>query len=152
MNIRTISGNRTSITFQKLAGKKLNLKKNIKLYVAAYRKWNGREVRLAKSITAYVAGIKNAKYTNVKKIKLSKGSYTLKVGKTAKIRAKAVLVDKKKKQLPKAYAPKFRYASDNKKVAKVDKNGTITAVKKGSCAVYVYAKNGYARKVKITVR
>ena len=139
------------MTFTKLDGSKLKLKKNIRVYVAAYRKWNGKDARLAKSITAHIVGVKNAKYTNIKKIKLSKRSYTLKAGKTTKIKAKAVLVDKKKKPLPDSYAPMFRYASGNRNVATVDKNGTIKATGQGTCFIYVYAKNGYAKKVKVTV-
>ena len=101
---------------------------------------------------AHIVGSKNAKYTNVKKIKLYKSKYTLKANKTATIKAKIVLVDKKKKQLSDSHAPEFRYASGNTKVATVDKNGKITAVKKGTCYIYVYAKNGYAKKIKVTVK
>jgi len=150
--VGTLSGSKTSMTFTKLNGSKLNLKKNVKVYVVAYRKVNGKETKLARSITALIVGSKNAKYTNVKKIKLSKSKYTLKANKTATIKAKIVLVDKKKKQLSDSHAPEFRYASSNTKVATVDKNGKITAVKKGTCYIYVYAKNGYAKKVKVTVK
>ena len=150
--IKALSGSKTSMTFTKLNGSKLNLKKNIKVYVIAYRKVNGKETKLAKSITAHVVGTKNAKYTNVKKIKLSKSSYTLKVNKTATVKAEIVLEDKKKKQLSDSHAPEFRYASSNTKVATVDKNGKIKAVGKGTCYIYVYAKNGYAKKIKVTVK
>ena len=150
--VGTLSGSKTSMTFAKLNGSKLNLKKNVKVYVVAYRKVNGKETKLARSITALIVGSKNAKYTNVKKIKLSKSKYTLKANKTATIKAKIVLVDKKKKQLSDSHAPEFRYASSNTKVATVDKKGKITAVKKGTCYIYVYAKNGYAKKVKVTVK
>ena len=150
--VGTLSGSKTSMTFTKLNGSKLNLKKNMKVYVVAYRKVNGKETKLARSITAHIVGSKNAKYTNVKKIKLSKSKYTLKANKTATIKAKIVLVDKKKKQLSDSHAPEFRYASSNTKVATVDKNGKITAVKKGTCYIYVYAKNGYAKKIKVVVK
>ena len=150
--IKTLSGSKASMTFTKLDGSKLNLKKNIKVYVVAYRKVNGKETKLAKSITAHVVGTKNAKYTNVKKIKLSKSSYTLKVNKTATIKAEIVLEDKKKKQLSDGHAPEFRYASSNTKVATVDENGKIKAVGKGTCYIYVYAKNGYAKKIKVVVK
>ena len=140
------------MTFTKLNGSKLNLKKNFKIYVVAYRKVNGKETRLAKSIVAHIVGTQNKTYTNVKNIKLSKSSYTLKAGGTAEIQAEAVLADENKEQLPDSHAPQFRYASGNTKVAAVDDNGKITAVKKGTCYVYVYAKNGYAKKVRITVQ
>ena len=89
--------------------------------------------------------------TNVKEVKVSKSSYTLKVGKSATIKAKTVLVDKKK-ELSNAHAKQFRYVSSDKKVATVSSNGKITAVGKGSCVVYVYARNGCAKKVKVTVK
>ena len=150
--IKALSGSKTSMTFTKLNGSKLNLKKNVKVYVVAYRKVNGKETKLARSITAHIVGTKNTKYTNVKKIKLSKSKYTLKAKQTARIKAKVVLADKKKKQLSDSHAPEFRYASSNTKVATVNKSGKITAVKKGTCYIYVYAKNGYAKKVKVTVK
>lgn len=46
---------------------------------------------------------------------------------------------------------KITWTSSNKKVAKVDKNGKITALKKGTC--YIYAKrNGVKLKCKVTVK
>ena len=49
------------------------------------------------------------------------------------------------------HAPKFRYASTDESIATVDKKGKVTGVSAGTCYVYVYAKNGYAKKVKVTV-
>ena len=49
------------------------------------------------------------------------------------------------------HAPTFRYASTNEKVATVDEDGTITAAGKGNCTIYVYARNGVAKKVKVKV-
>ena len=68
------------------------------------------------------------------------------------IKATVILVDSTKKQLSDAHAAQFRYASSDKTVATVDKNGKITAKAKGTCYIYVYAKNGYAKKVKVTVK
>ena len=45
-----------------------------------------------------------------------------------------------------------KVTSSNKKVASVDKNGKITAKAKGTCYIYVYARNGYAKKVTVTVK
>ena len=148
------------VTIKKLNGKKLSTTKNIKVYVAAYRTVetkNGttvtkKDVRIAKTIAGHVVGKKNKKYSNAKKIKLSKTSYTLKKGKKAKIKAKTVLQYPKRKQLGDAHAKEFRYASSNKSIATVSKSGKITAKKKGSCVIYVYARNGLAKKVKVTVK
>ena len=74
----------------------------------------------------------------------------MKKGKTATIKAKTILVDKSKKQLSDAHAKEFRYETSNKKVAKVNANGKVEAVGKGTCYIYVYARNGCAKRVKIT--
>ena len=159
--IKTVkSGAKCKVTIKKLNGKKLSTTKNIKVYVAAYRKakvssGSGtvvKNVRIAKTITGHVVGKNNKKYSNAKTIKLSKTSYTLKKGKKAQIKAKTVLEYPKRKQLGDGYAKEFRYATSNKSVATVSKTGKITAKKKGSCVIYVYARNGLAKKIKVTVK
>ena len=145
--------NTVTAKINKINSKALKLKKNFKVYVSAYRNIGGNKVVIGKSITAHIVGVKNTKFTNVKSITLkSSKSLTLKKGKTSKIKALTVLVDKKKKQLTDAHTTEFRYASTNKTVATVDKNGKITAKKKGSTVIWIYAKNGYAKKVKVTVK
>ena len=124
----------------------------LKAYVVAYQKVNGKETKVAKSIAGFAAGNKNSSYSNGKSITLKKKSYSLKAGKTNMIRAELVLESKKKAALPESYVAKFRYASSDTKVAKVSKNGKITAKGKGTCTVYVYASNGLAKKVRVTVR
>ena len=47
---------------------------------------------------------------------------------------------------------KIYYESTNEKVATVSKKGKITAKKKGSCYVYVYAQNGRFEKIKVIVK
>ena len=148
--IKTVSGKTTSFNITKLNGKKFNPKKNLKFYVVAYKTVKGKKVKLAKSIMAHAPGSKNTKRTNVTGVKVKKASFTLKKGKTAKIKAKLVLQKKSKKPLK--HCAKFRYASSNKKVAKVSKKGKITAVGKGKCTVYVYAVSGVSKKIKVTVR
>lgn len=145
-------GGITKATVKKVNGKALNLKKNYKIYVLAYKLADGRKVTLAKTITAHIVGKNNKKYTNPKAVKAKKRSYTLRQGKTARISAVIVLVDKRKKQLTNAHARKFRYAVTDKNVAKVSVNGKIKAVGKGVCAIYVYARNGFAKKLKVTVK
>ena len=54
--------------------------------------------------------------------------------------------------LPESHAATFRYASSNKKIATVNKNGKVKAKKKGTCYIWIYAKNGYAKKIKVTVQ
>ena len=148
--IRTVSGKTTSFDITKLNGKKFNPKKNLKFYVVAYKTVKGKKVKLAKSIMAHAPGSKNSKRTNVTGVKVKKASFTLKKGKTAKIKAKLVL--QKKNRKPLKHEAKFRYATSNKKVAKVNKKGKITAGGKGKCTVYVYAVSGVSKKVKVTVK
>ncbi len=146
------SGKTTKVTVKKINGKKINLKKFFKVYVRAYKRASGKKITLAKTIDVHVVGSKNTKYTNVKAVKVKKNAYTLKKGKTATIKASTVLADKGKKQLTDKHTKEFRYATTNKKVATISKKGKIKAVGKGSCTIYVYARNGYAKKVKVKVR
>ncbi len=122
----------TTAVIKKLDGKKLNLKKNFKVYVVAYKTVSGKKQKLGKTIVAHVIGRKNAAYTNIKAIKLEKSKATIKKGKTWRIKATVVLVDSSKKMLPESHAATFRYASSNKKIATVNKNGKVKAKKKGT--------------------
>ncbi len=142
----------TKVSVKKINGKKLNLERNYKVYITAYKTVNGKKVVTGKTLIGHIVGKNNYAYTNVKQVKLAKSQFTLKVGKTSKIKAKTVLVDKKKKQLSNAHAQEFRYATSSKKVAAVSKKGKITAVGKGTCTIYVYARNGYAKKIKVKVK
>lgn len=149
----TIRSNRnTQTTITKLNGKKLNLKGNYKFYVAAYQTVNGKKIRIARSLPVHIVGRKNAKATNIRAVRLVKKSYALREGKTASIKARLVLVDKKKRPLPVSHGPRFRYVSSNKTVATVNGAGKITAKKVGSCTIYIYAINGCAAKVKVVVK
>ena len=141
-----------SASIKKLDGKKLSLGKNFKVYIVAYKTADGKKQKLGRTIEAHVIGRKNTTYTNVKAITLKKSKATIKKGKTWKVKASVVLVDPSKKMLSDKHAPTFRYASSNKKIAAVNKSGKVTAKKKGTCVIYVYAKNGYAKKVRITVK
>ena len=148
--IRTVKGRTTSIDITRLNGRKLNQKKNLKLFVVAYKKTvSGKKVKLAKSIMVHAPGSRNSRFTNIKAVKVKKGACTLKKGETAGIKAKLVLEKKNKKPL--RHETKFRYASSNKKVAKVSRKGKIIAMGQGECIVYVYAVNGSAKKIKVTV-
>ena len=148
--IKTPKKTKTSI--KKVNSKALNLKKKYKIYVLAYKLADGKKVTLAKSITAYIVGKNNKTYTNAKAVKVKKSVYKLKKGKTARISADTVLAEKGKRQLTDVHAKEFRYASDDKRVAVVSAKGKIKAVGKGKCSVYVYARNGCAKKIKVIVR
>lgn len=139
-----------SVTINKPNKKAVNQKDNVKCYVVAYKKVDGKKVTIGKSITGHAVGKKNTTVTDVKKIQIKKSAYSLKKGKTAKIKATIV---KKNNKLPLfGHTAKFRYDTSNKKVATVSKDGKITAKGKGTCYVYIYAVNGCAKKVKVTVK
>lgn len=140
----------SSVTISKLDKKKINQKNNVRCYVVAYKIVKGKKQEIGKTNLFHAVGRKNKSETEPKNIRLKKTSYVLATGKTAKIKASIV---KKNKKLPViAHTEKIRYATSNAKVATVSKEGKITAKKKGTCYVYVYAINGCAKKVKVTVK
>ena len=151
--VKTIKKNTTTkTTITKINGKKVNQKKNFHVYVVPYKVIDGKKVTLGKSTVAHLVGSKNTKYSNVKKLTLTKKKYTVKVGKTAKIKAKVTLVNKNKKHIPKSHGAKFRYKSSDTSIATVDKNGKIKGIKKGTCTIYVYSINGLMKKAKVTIK
>ena len=140
----------TSLTINKLGGKAINQKKNIKYYIVAYKLVNGKKVAYGQTLTMHIAGSKNTSVTNAKKITVSKSTYTLAKGKTATITAKTVKANSKLKLI--AHTAEFRYATSNSSVATVSADGKITAKSAGTCTIYIYAANGISRKVTVTVK
>ena len=110
---------------------------------------NGNEI--GKTPTTYFAGKNSDKYTNPKSIKVSNKNVSVAVGANVKVKATIKLEDKKRKELPQKHAEKFRYRSTKNYIATVDKKGNIKGIAPGTCTVYVYAKNGLAKKVNVTV-
>ncbi|WP_026510264.1 Ig-like domain-containing protein [Butyrivibrio sp. LC3010] len=138
----------TSVTIKKIKSKKIDFTKNFKLYVKAYDS-NGNLV--GSSIHAHFVGKDNDKYKNPKEIKLFTKTLNLNKGQIAQVKASVKMESGKKKALPDDHVAEFRYRSNNENVAKVDKKGNVTAVGSGTCTVYVYARNGLAKKVSVTV-
>lgn len=139
----------------KLSYKNVNLCKGTyyKYLVVAYKQVGNIKVTIASS--PYIHGItKGGKYGMAKSVKITKigknkktSKVTLAVGKKARIYSTEVKQDKKIKK-----HVSIRYESSNPSIAKVASNGTITAVKKGTCTIYVYAPNGKYKTVKATVK
>ncbi len=149
----TVKGSRkTKLTIKKINGKKLDLKKSYRIYVAAYQYSGGKKVTLGKSITIHFAAKNSKKYTNAKAVNVQKASFTLKKGKTAQIKPKATLFHKKKKLLPENHAKRYRYLSSSPAIASVSKTGKIKAKKKGACTICVFAQNGCKKKIKVKVQ
>ena len=142
-------GSAVSYTITKLHGKALDTTKNVLLQIYAYKNVNGKKIKIVKSTTLYVAGANNTAYTNVVKLTVPANTLTLKVGKTYKIKATATLADKTKKEL--SYTDKLRYSVSHSSICTVSSDGTIKAVSKGVCNVYVYTQNGVRAKIQVTV-
>ena len=83
----------------------------------------------------------------VTKITLNKTKLTLKKGKTFQLKVKTI-------KPANAFSKKVTWKSSNKKVATVDKNGKVTAKKKGTCTITCTAADGSKIKAtcKITVK
>lgn len=145
-------GNATETVIKKINGKKIDLNRNYKIFVKAYKLVDGKKVILSRTVIAHSTSVKNAKYTNVKDITVSKNSYDLSVGTTANIVAHSVKADGKKQILGDNHVKEFRYASSNKAVATVSKSGKITALTAGNCEIYVYGINGSREVVEVTVK
>ena len=143
---------KTSVAVSKIGGKKINLKKNFKVYVKAIKKDGNKSTQLAKTMTGHIVGRKNTKYTNAKSITLLTKTIDVEVGKTYPVNAKTVLVSKKKKQLSDNHATEFRYASANESIATVDKKGNVKGISAGTTKIYVYSRNGLAKAVSVTVK
>ena len=147
--LATITGRDISTWTQK------DLKKGTyyKYVVKAYRLVNGKKVVTDTSISVHaVTG--GGKYGNAKAVSVTQignkknvSKITLKMGKTAQIKAKEVKKDKKI-----ARHRKLCYESSNTKVATVTPDGLIRATGKGTCTIWVYAQNGVYKALKITVK
>ncbi|MBQ5934117.1 MAG: InlB B-repeat-containing protein [Lachnospiraceae bacterium] len=154
--IATLDGDANTYIFSELNGKAINTKKNIKLYVVAYRKVNGKYKKITRSITAHIVGSGSKKYSNVKGINVESTKITLSLDDNTAapssytLNPVAVLKDSSKKML--LHTAEFRYVSSKSSVATVGKDGTITAKGIGTCYIYVYAQNGYAKRIKVTVK
>lgn len=152
--IKTISNaDITSLSVKKLSGKAINTKKNIKVRIKAYKLVDGKKVSYGKSIITHVAGAASKKFTNPSSLTLTTDKQiSLKSGKTKKLKATTVLADTSKKALGNNHGKELRYASDNTEIATVSSSGKITAHKKGSCTIYVYARNGISESIEVTVK
>lgn len=127
--------------------KKLKKGTYFKFLIIAFDKKNKV---LASSKTVHIA-TKGGKVGNDKTVKLNKSKVTLKLKKKKTFTIKAKEIPQSKKQKVKRHR-KIKYESSNPKVAKVNGKGKVTAKKKGTATIFVYAQNGLYKKVKVTVK
>lgn len=85
---KTVSGETLSATLKKIAGDKIFATQEYKVQIKPIKWVDGKKVYLGKSWVLHVVGEKNDNYTNVRKIVVAKKNITLKLKKTAKIKAK----------------------------------------------------------------
>lgn len=145
--LATVSSSKRSLKVTKAAGKKLKKGTYYKFLVVAVDK-NGKVISTSKTIHVATKGGKVGNYKGVTTA-AKNNKVTLKIGKTFKLKAKAVAQSKKLK-VKKHRAVK--YESSDKNIATVNSKGKITAKKKGSCYIYVYAQSGAFKKIKVTVK
>ena len=141
--LKTFSASKLSYTHTKLKQGKY-----YKYMVVAYKVVNGKKCIITSSKSAH-AVTTGGKYANPTKVSVKSTKMTIKKGKKATIKATYVIPKGKKTQI---HIAKFRYESSNTKVATVSKTGVVTAKKKGTVYIYVYAQNGIYKKVKVTVK
>ena len=128
-----------------------NLKKGSwnKYYVKAYKVIDGKKSFIKTSNKIHLV-TKGGKYTNVKKLKASISSVTLKKGKTKALKIKQTYAEKNKK--PTLHMRPLTYTTSDKTVATVTKKGVIKAKGTGSCYIYITAYSGVYTRVKVTVK
>lgn len=139
--IRTIkNGNTASCTVK-------NLKSGTyyKYLIVAYKNVNGKK-RVTHSSQSAHSVTNGGKYGNPANISCKPSALTLKKGKS-----KALEPAYRETKKVKTHIAKFRFYSDNPKVAAVTKKGKVTAKLAGDCNIYVYAQNGFYKKVRVKV-
>ena len=117
--------------------------------VKAYRIVNGTETVTKTSNTVHSITT-SSKFTNAKSVTVSETSVTLQVGESKNLGAKAVAADANRTLLP--HTAELVYKSGSSKVATVSKDGSVTAVGKGTCRIYVTAGSGASATVTVTVK
>lgn len=149
---KSVKGNKTSIVLQKIAGKKIDPQKQYRVRVVAYQMIDGEKVEIAEGLLLHAVSKDNAKYTNTKKLKVKKSSYTLAPGESVKLKVKNVKQSRSKQLLPKSHGAALRYVSSDENVASVTSKGTIKAKGEGTCSIYIFVLNGVNKKVEVTVK
>jgi hypothetical protein len=136
----------TNSKAKKYTVKNLLKGKFYKYMVVAYKNTAVGEKVISKSKSVHLT-TSGGKYNNPKGIKLVKSIFTLKKGKSVKIKGNI-----KYKGVVPVHVSCFRYECTDNSVVAVNKNGRIKAKKKGKATIYVYTQNGICKKVSVTVK
>ena len=133
----------------KFTGLKAN--KVYKAYVKAWTKVKGVKTYIGKAspTVSTITGGYTKKYCNAKSIAVKKTELTVTKGKNGRIKATVQGVRSDRT----VYKPSnlVRYYSSNRKVATVDRDGTVHGKAAGTCKIYAVTDNGIRTSVKITV-
>ena len=123
-----------------------------KAYVRAWEKTGGKKQYVGEAspiVYAITGGYTNSR-CNPKSIEVKKSALSLKVGKTAAIKATVKGVKRHRKVLQ--HCGLVRFYSSNANVAVVNGSGKVTAMAPGKCTIWVLASNGVRASVKVTVK
>ena len=147
VKLAAVTGN--SKTFTTIAGKKVKKGTYYKFIVVALDK-NNKVVTTSKVVHAATKGGKagNPKGVKVSKSVISKAAH-LKKGKSLALKA-TQMADPHNLKVPNH--AHLRYESGDTKVATVSGKGIVKGIGKGKCTIYIYAQNGIAKEVKVTVK
>ena len=115
----------------------------------AYKIIEGKRSFIKKSNQIHLV-TKGGQYTNVKKLKSSVSSVSLKKGKTKALKITQTYVEKNKELV--SHMRPLTYTTSDKKIATVTSKGVIKAKGKGSCYIYITAYSGVYTRVKVTVK
>lgn len=119
-----------------------------KYFVQAYQVINGKKVIIANSKIIHSITKSNV-YANPLKVISDTTSVLMGVGEYNTVSCSVLLPENKKIE---QHVSEIRYETTNEAVAKVDKNGKIRAISKGTCYVYAYAQNGVYKRIKVRVQ
>ncbi len=134
--------------------KNLETNKVYKYKIASYKKTNCKKQisRLSNWVSAKTY-TRNNKKINAQAPKLNRKKVYLGLCSEKKVTAKVAPSKYGKNKKKKPFSTKVRWHSSNSSIAKVDKNGIITArTKTGTCNVYAKSHNGARTKVQVIVR
>lgn len=138
----------------KWTDKNLETNKIYKYKIASYKKIDGKKQKsnLSNWVSAKTYHRKNKKI-NARAPKLNKKKVYLGLCSSKKVTAKIMPSQYGKNKKKKAFNTKVRWYSSNPSVAKVNREGLITAGKKpGKCNVYAISHNGTRTKVEVIVK
>ena len=132
---------------------KVKGEKTCKYYVEAYQTdEDGNEILLDRSMKCYVAGAANSLKTDTANVEI-KGDevFSAKKGEVIKLSVIRTLNEENETDIATGKIKALRYVSTDKSVARVSKNGTVTAIGEGKCFIYAVSENGIRDRVEIKV-